>query len=1443
MAADPRPGAADGAAPDGWAAQLAALGDLAADADRDRAACDVVHAAILADPSEMTRHRIRAEVKRMRLVPLAMFDAAAAEAARQAAPADDDAEDDGARLPEGARQVPGSPGTFWIPRGDASPGRVLEVKGETVRELLPWAPEVVSALAEPGDADGELVGLHYDLAAGPDRRITSGDDLISGRVWELMRVPGVGAKRMRELLSNVVLAQAAEAPRRLALTSTGWHGGDGDDGGAMFYVFADGRSSAGDHHALIHGDPALRTASAPVVPDLAAVPGALALIAEHGRGLALAGLGLGARALGLSLHRVPGGVVCVGLRNTGKSSAAWHGETLLIARPDGDDPYPPIPVTIFTATQTSSETQLNFLGDALALIDDGSLNRKSSALQDRMVNDRLEAVFRSFFNRVPIRPRSSRSLEPMRSNFVRGFPVATLQELPSSVDPSLLRRFLLIAAERGDADVKWYRDHAADEVAGMVRPLRTLGEHVLIPHIAAQGDRPAARRYLAELDRRGAELLAPELDALTPGWADDPEGIQTPAAIAAAAVGGLLMIADAVPAADSAAMLAAAVPYLARKVADQRRIMGDEADADTVTATIGEVITDALLRGAAHVCDDQGRPAPVLPGLAPSQQGLFPAGVGEHGGRGAPFYWLPEIPAVGVRSADLFALMRAARDVRMPAPSPKALPRALVAAGSALPATTKASPYVWEHRVGPGRAKHLVMLHPEILFSPEGPDHMVSSPGHPGHPGQPSSDGVRADLGPIAPALSGTQQVSGSAVLFGPEPEPEAAAPDTAPDLARPGCPGSGEPFVPWLPEVLAYLADCRSAGLAGKHGPSPAGAVRNVTAGMRLSDSGAEAARAAAITAAYEVATDPQLAAEVAALSAMVADRPEAAAVVPAPRTAPEAPRTAPEAPQVPAAAPATPVPAVTPRPAPRARQAPAAARDVAFAVLAADGRAHGPDGAVTPAPVADLAALRNVGDLAALAMTLRVRRLYVPAEVREALGLPAALPETLGIREGWPHMFAEGTDAARWDIWPNRPVGLSGWLAVSRLPSTLHESVSVVFPEWLREVPAPEGTPQLGDLAPADLASALTLIWRATTYGDSDAGGVHFHRSPSATMGRLMETAGRRRRSGELEALGEVPPPYRHQPVAGRRPAPGDRVRMPSDHAAPAREVPAGWVLAELDVRSCYASAAASTDFGVGQPQHYARPAAEVRRMPGIHRVTARAGATVISPDLWPLLPAPRDRRELDVSAWLDTTAVAWLDGRGAVFDVAESWAWPERSGRRVYASPLSRLLEAKGRLSGLGTPAGAASAAVVKSMYAARLGGDLASDYAGDRPAGDPGYRPDHWVTIRTQAEVRKQRNLMAGQDAGTPVIILAEGDVDSVIVAAPTLAELEAMPGSGRNRDGSARLALGPGNGRFAVKRRGEVTPELSAVLAEPGSVRRRLAVLRAALAAEGMTGDE
>jgi hypothetical protein len=269
----------------------------------------------------------------------------------------------------------------------------------------------------------------------------------------------------------------------------------------------------------------------------------------------------------------------------------------------------------------------------------------------------------------------------------------------------------------------------------------------------------------------------------------------------------------------------------------------------------------------------------------------------------------------------------------------------------------------------------------------------------------------------------------------------------------------------------------------------------------------------------------------------------------------------------------------------------------------------------------------------------------------------------------------------------------------------------------------------------------------------------------------------------------------------------------------------------VARLDVRSCYASAAASSDFGRGPVERIPRGRLD-KTTPGIHLVRLPADRLAPHPSLAAWAPAPsRGRREVPV--WLDTVGAYWLHESGVRFRLDESYVWPEAKGRRVFGAPLRRLGEARARFADEGGPAAELAGAVVKAGPNAFLNGWLASDFGGEREAGDWAANRAWWLTVNTQAATRLQRNLMPMIGAG--VLVLGGERTDTVYAAAPSIEALTSAPGTG------GRPAVGEARGKFKVEAVAAVGEQLAAALADvKAGPHARLAVLAEALDGPGAT---
>lgn len=1286
---------------------------------------------------------------------------------------EDQADDDGPRLPDGAIEIDGAAPVLYVPGdGSAGSGAAYELRGKSVRRMLSWAPLVESVLEALAD-DGAVIERFYVIRACGCSVAVSETELRDGAPWRVLPVTGTGTRRAREILADIVQHQAAALTPSPALVRTGWHlGADGE----RFYVFADGRAHDG-RAVYLYGSQqrAKLAAAAAPVPAVAAEDMITALleIAEHGGPAALLMIGLELRALTQSQHAAPGGCLVSAPYGAGKSGVAWNGRTMLIARKDRAGAWPPLPSAPFSVTPTRIELECDFEADMMNLIDDAALNSASSRAEESQVVKILEHVFRSAFNATEPRPRSDRTMLPQTARYIRGIPVATLQAIPPAAQGSLQRRVLLIRLSRDEYDAVWYEKNGA----ALIAPLRTLAEWVVIPRLAARGDGLPA--YVAGLDAEALELLRPHLDAVLPGWESDPvTRISGPARIAAAYLGGLLMAADMLEL--SREMLTATVlPWLAEQLARQAAGMADDAAADEPGEALAEILRAALGNDkAAHIRSaETDRPCPALEGFTEQEQGLR-----EVGERNGALIYEPRGPLaiyvvgdeLGIKSENLHALVKRADDPRLPAKSVKGLLSHLLEHRVILPSGQRGSVAPRVVKIN-GASRRLVMLRGDFLANTAieaGPDFPVTAVTA---VTEQLSEGALPVTVPVTASVTGQPDIPVTAPGMSDLMSGIGSAPTTAQRVAPPSPVTAARPA-----EDQADAAEAPAEGLA-----DGAEVLRVTCRGCGeimakwLLERGAE----------YHVTCGPD---ESFAQFAVSLGEPVAAPAAPIQDMLSEA-------------KPAALAPVI-----PLRRE-----RELAHVVIGADGRGYAPGGEVLPLP-RSLADVHHVGDLAALALELGAARLYVTRAARELLGLPAVLADQAD-GSPVPHMFTEAADPAQWDVWPAG--GLSAWMQIFRQPKERHEGAAVVFPEWgdkMTDLAELDGRP----VTAPELSAALDHVWRATTHHGEGRGGVAFHRSPATTYGRLLERAASSSKRGVPAAV-TMPPPY---DFSIKRPRGAPPLLIPGDHDAPPAEVPPGWILAHLDVRRCYAAAALNTDFGIGEPVH-SKPG-ELTKAPGAHLVMCRADAAVIHPALTPWFPAAGRRR--DVLAWLDTHAARWLAERGVPIEVLESWTWSDKW--RPFESINTRLLEARTRLAADGSRPARAAEQIVKAMANA-FTGRLVADYDGARPADDWTLRPDWWATVKTQPEVRKQRNLLPMIDAG--IVVLHNRRIDTVYVAAPSREALESAPGTG------GRPAVAEANGKFRIEAIAEVTPELSAILADPKApAHTRFAAITAALGEQG-----
>jgi hypothetical protein len=222
--------------------------------ERYRRAADLVGELALAEAPELVRGLSRRIFAEAGVIGKTEFDRLYRERARQRARlgvADvgdlvAGGDGDGPRWPAGCVVIDGAALVAFV-LGD--PGAVYEQRGRAVRRLLSWCPLVVRVLEAQAD-NSRVMMRFYEISVRGRAVVASEDELREGEPWKILAVTGTGAKRVREILTDVVQAQAAELVPELAITRTGWHRAAD---GSWFYVYADGRTSSGCPVHLLGG--------------------------------------------------------------------------------------------------------------------------------------------------------------------------------------------------------------------------------------------------------------------------------------------------------------------------------------------------------------------------------------------------------------------------------------------------------------------------------------------------------------------------------------------------------------------------------------------------------------------------------------------------------------------------------------------------------------------------------------------------------------------------------------------------------------------------------------------------------------------------------------------------------------------------------------------------------------------------------------------------------------------------------------------------------------------------------------------------------------------------------------------------------------------------------------------------------------------------------------
>jgi hypothetical protein len=626
------------------------------------------------------------------------------------------------------RPIEGSPGwQYTVPGDDGTPGAIERLMGQGKdREMSPViksCPRVTERLVTAADSSTRD-RRHYTIRWGADEATISYADLISGEAWD--KFPdalGTGDKSVRGALANVVMTQGAELPRTVAATRTGWHT---DADGGKYYLYADGRTYPPGRNVRLIGAPD-RLAEAARPRGQASdgeIRQALADIAAHGRFAGLLGLASGARSFGQSIRPVPAALAIHGDPSAGKSLLGWHARSLALsphgARVEG---WPPLPTKSFTSTRTDLEFAANFEADMPALFEDLALPGNASAIEVREANGKLEALIRPLANQDEIRGRRSRDLLPGPANYVRSIPVITAERMPPTMMESLYRRAVVPRIRTGQIDTGWY----AANSPRLLTPLRAIGDRI-IARLHELGDDASAR--LGECAAAAYGVLGAAIGDAP--WVSDVPAMAGVVDAAAAILGGLFLIADVVPGVDPAVLAEPVAVYLAEALGEQADVMADRhADAGSLSEATAHVLTRALATRRAHVCDASGRPAPLIPGMAPSEQGLTDVGgldVG-HRGEGVALYWLPDRGGIGIRSKALASLLAESRDPRAAGLTYRSLPEALLRDGASIRNTTQKGRSAAHSVTIGGDDVRVILLRSEVLTGHE-PETTDTTPAH-----------------------------------------------------------------------------------------------------------------------------------------------------------------------------------------------------------------------------------------------------------------------------------------------------------------------------------------------------------------------------------------------------------------------------------------------------------------------------------------------------------------------------------------------------------------------------------------------------------------------------------------------------------------------------------------------------------------------------------------
>jgi hypothetical protein len=599
--------------------------------------------------------------------------------------------------PEGQVEVPGSKG--WT----------YDTNGVYDRDtlVLGWAPVVVEKLTVRGD-NGGVADRFFTIGVGDEEVTVSYSNLQSGEIWSrLPAAVGTGARQVRDVLTNVVLAQTVGMDITQVTTRTGWHNG--------VYVRADGRTTPPDADLRIVGVPEQLAAAArppAVVPNDEEIRRALQVVAGAApvSFAPLLNLGATARSLGYSLVPAPTSIINVGPPNRGKTSSAATGRLLLLT----DDGWPPTITAQFADTPTAIELAIDRESDMSSLVDDLALQGDATEADRREAQTKLDRLIRTAANQTSMRGRATRELEQRPGNHVRGIPILTAETLPPKTPESLLRRCVIIGLGQRHDPVDVDIGVLADQWPALGQAGRIIGDRIIEQFAdgVASGE---THELIRELDRRWTSRLADLIDDGT----GSSDGLARNGGYLLAGLELVALAADL----DVEEFVTPALAPLGRHLSAQVDMMRNRYDAAGNPAeAIGEVVRGALLDRRAHIADSDGRDVPCVPAQTPQAQGLRKTGSNpgmytEFEGQGVTVYWLPDHgPALGIRSGELHAL--ANKDARLAGYTTRTLPPALLRAEAIIPNAQRGPNATTQVRCDTGKDNaRLVLLRPELVFA------------------------------------------------------------------------------------------------------------------------------------------------------------------------------------------------------------------------------------------------------------------------------------------------------------------------------------------------------------------------------------------------------------------------------------------------------------------------------------------------------------------------------------------------------------------------------------------------------------------------------------------------------------------------------------------------------------------------------------------------------